>query len=91
MLEWVMFAQCFVNFAFYYLLLHQGKRHRQHIDKIHEDIREERNALLDRIMANNIHEFKGATGQVEVKRSESGNFLVDRMERSIKKQYQEFE
>lgn len=86
-----MFLQCFINFAFYYLLLHQGKRHRQNVDKIHEDFRDERRELLDRIMANNIHEFKSMTGQVEVKKSQSGNFLVDRMEKSIRNQYQDIE
>jgi competence protein ComGC len=56
-------------------------------ERIHQSYQEERQELLDRIMSNNIHEFKGATGKASVKRSESGNFLMDRMTASIKKQY----
>jgi hypothetical protein len=58
--------------------------HKREIAVLYKETHEERNALLDRIMANNIHEYKAASGQSNVKRSESGNFLKDRMERSVK-------
>lgn len=65
----------------------KDREHREEIERVHESYKIERQALLDRIMANNIHEFKGATGQLEVKKSSSGNFLVDRMEKTLKNQY----
>lgn len=65
--------------------------HRAENDRLHEIYAEERKALLDRIMANNIHEYKAASGLANVKKSESGNFLVDRMAKSIKNQFQDFE
>lgn len=64
------------------------KRHRKEIDSIHESYKKEREELLDRIMANNIHEFKGATNKTPIKRSETGNFLKDRMEKTMKDFYE---
>lgn len=63
------------------------REHRKTIQKIHEDYKEERTALLDRIMANNITEFKTARQDAQVKRSGSGNFLKDRMQAAVKNQY----
>jgi len=65
--------------------------HRAENNRLHEIYSEERKALLDRIMANNIHEFKAATQAAPVKKSESGNFIVDRMTKSIKNQFPDFE
>lgn len=73
----------------YCMLLHQ--RHEKEIHELYEKAAEERKELLDRIMANNIHEFKAATQAAQVKKSSSGNFLVDRMEKTLKKQYQDIE
>jgi thiosulfate reductase cytochrome b subunit len=64
----------------------QEKRHRKEIDRIHESYKEERQELLDRIMANNIHEFKSVNG-APTKRSETGNYLKDRMVKETMKQF----
>lgn len=72
-----------LQFAFNILLVAAiivlADRHKRDTAKIHKEASEERQALLDRIMSNNIHEFKAASGQTFTKRSESGNFLIDRM------------
>lgn len=75
----------------YILLYRLEKGYRKEIQEIREAYYEREKELLDRIMANNIHEFKSLTGQIPTKKSENGNFLVDRMERTIKKQYSDFE
>lgn len=46
--------------------------------------KKERNSLLDRIMANNIHEFKASQQEQNIKRSESGNYLLDSMKKTLK-------
>lgn len=61
--------------------------HKSEIEGLHESYKEERQALLDRIMANNLHEFKSASGQYPAKRSETGNFLKDRMAKEIMKEF----
>lgn len=80
-----------INLIIFGLFLYNDKLHKENLADVHKAYQEERKELLDRIMANNIHEFKAVNGQIPVKKSESGNFLVDRMERSLKKQFQEFE
>jgi hypothetical protein len=60
--------------------------HKQEIERLHESYKEERQELLDRIMANNIHEFKSVNGSPG-KRSETGNYLKDRMATQIMKQF----
>ena len=71
----------------YYLFLLTEKRHRREVEGLHEAYKDERQQLLDRIMANNIQEFKTANGLANVKKSESGNFLLDRMNATAKKHY----
>ena len=79
MFEIMLLAQLTINAA---AILYMGRIVRDHQDEIfeiHESYKEERKELLDRIMANNIHEFKTARQETEIKRSASGNFLLDRM------------
>lgn len=71
------------QFAFNVLLVTAiivlSDRHKRDIARIHKETAEERQILLDRIMSNNIHEYKGAAGEKPVIRSESGNFYRDKM------------
>ena len=80
-------ATCFLVFI---LNAMQERRHRKETDRIHESYKAERQELLDRIMANNIHEFKSVNGQ-PIKRSETGNFLKDRMTKEVMKQFTDLE
>jgi hypothetical protein len=68
-----------------------GERHKEDMYDIYMEHQSEREKLLDRIMSNNIHEYKAADGLKDVKRSESGNFLVDRMEKTIKNKYSDLD
>lgn len=56
---------------------------KKELQRVYKEWHEERQSLLDRIMANNIHEYKSVTGS-PVKRSPSGNFLKDRMVETAK-------
>lgn len=67
------------------------ERQRRQIREIYKDIAEEREELLDRIMANNIHEYKSASGQSPTIRSENNNYLVDRMKKTIKNQFSDLD
>jgi hypothetical protein len=62
-----------------YLYNLQEKRHKDEIERIHDSYKEERQELLDRIMANNITEYKTARSEANVTRSPNSNFLKDRM------------
>lgn len=98
MSDWtVIFVAC-SYIILYFLREWEEKKHRaeimrmndvcrEEINEVLESARAEREELLDRIMANNIQEFKSASGQIPVKRSESGNYLVDRMQATLQKQY----
>lgn len=91
MSDWLQFG-VILSYALSYVLIYlKDKAHRLEIDKIHETYQAERQELLDRIMANNIHEFKSATGALTTKRSETGNFLKDRMTKEIAKQFSELD
>lgn len=72
-----------LQFAFNILLVTAiialSDRHKRDLSKIYKEAQEERQVLLDRIMSNNIHEYKGAAGEKPVIRSESGNFYRDKM------------
>lgn len=72
-----------LQFAFNILLVTAiivlSDKHKRDIEKVYQETHEERQKLLDRIMANNIQEYKAANGQLEVKRSATGNYLADRM------------
>lgn len=70
--------------TFYLIANGMEKKHRKEIERIHESYASERKELLDRIMANNIQEFKSARAETEIKRSETGNFLKDRMEQQAR-------
>jgi hypothetical protein len=73
------------------LFIWNHEQHKKEVKEIYQKAHDERKELLDRIMANNIHEYKAASGIAQVKKSESGNFLVDRMTKGIKSQFQDFE
>lgn len=60
----------------------QDKLHKKEVNHIHETYAVERQELLDRIMANNITEFKTSRQESDVRRSQTGNYLRDRMEKS---------
>jgi hypothetical protein len=77
--EMMLLAQLAINVAAILYLNRMVSEYREEITEIHEAYREERKELLDRIMANNITEFKTARQETDVKRSGSGNFLLDRM------------
>jgi hypothetical protein len=64
--------------------------HRDELENVHKMYKAEREDLLNRIMANNIHEYQSAAGKLEVKRSETGNYLKDRMAQAAK-QYKDLE
>lgn len=82
------FATVWVSWiAIYLLRVWEERKHKQEIERIHESYAEERKELLDRIMANNMAEFKTMTGSIPTKRSETGNFLKDRMTKEIMKQF----
>lgn len=93
----VIFVAC-SYIVIYFMMQHEERKHRQEllrmndacneeIKLVREEARIEREELLDRIMSNNIQEYKVMTQQKENKRSESGNFLVDRMSASLRKQF----
>lgn len=70
-------------------LMMEHRQHKQDMDELNAMFHEEREKLLDRIMANNIHEYKAASGVQNVQRSDTGNFLKDRMTETIRKQFTE--
>lgn len=78
-----------INLILFVFIIMMNQKHNDDIREIHKEQAEERAKLLDRIMSNNIQEYKAATGQKDVKRSKSGNFLVDRMEKTLKNQFEE--
>lgn len=80
---YVILASYILTYILFYI---QEKSHRKELDRVHESYQEERKELLDRIMANNIHEFKSVNGS-PVKRSETGNYLKDRMVKETMKQF----
>ena len=89
--DWI-FAVNWIGWIVVYILFNRlDKQHLKEIERIHLSYKEERQELLDRIMANNIHEYKAHNGNLNVKKSETGNFLVDRMERSVKSRYPDME
>jgi hypothetical protein len=86
----------FLYLCLFALMRWQDRIHRKEIEEIHENydekrqklldyFAEERRELLDRIMANNITEFKTARNEANVKRSENGNFIKDQMDRAVQK------
>lgn len=83
----ILYGACFAGF--YLLQCAQDRKNVKEIQRIHDEYRKERQELLDRIMSNNIAEFKSMSGAIPTKKSENGNFLVDRMERSIQRTYNE--
>jgi hypothetical protein len=91
MSDWLGYLVVISYMLSYYLIYLKDKVHRQEIEKIHETYQEERQELLDRIMANNIHEFKSVTGSSSIKRSETGNFLKDRMTQEVLKHFTELD
>ena len=89
--DWLWLA-VIVSYVLTFVLIRRTEQlHRIETDYLHEVYRLEREELLDRIMSNNVHEFKAATHQADVKKSTSGNFLVDRMKHSVAKQYTDIE
>jgi hypothetical protein len=89
MSEWLGYAVILSYVMTYILQAWIEKEHKKEIDRIHESYREEREELLDRIMSNNVHEFKAVTQQADVKRSSSGNYLIDRMKTTVANKYTE--
>jgi len=75
----------------YGISLYENGAHKKEIEHIHESYAEERKELLDRIMANNIHEYQAARGEYTVKKSETGNFLRDRFEKTAQKAANQFD
>jgi uncharacterized hydantoinase/oxoprolinase family protein len=80
-----------VNILLIGTIVFMGERHSDDLADLYEVHQEEREKLLDRIMANNIQEYKTANGLNDIKRSNSGNYLVDRMEKTIKNKFQDME
>jgi hypothetical protein len=86
-MDWL-FASVWLSYiAIYGLRVWEERKHKQEIERIHESYAEERKELLDRIMANNMQEFKTLTNAAPTKKSETGNFLKDRMTKEIMKQF----
>lgn len=91
MQDWLWLA-VIVSYVLTFVLIRKTEIvHKQEIDRIHETYRAEREELLDRIMSNNVHEFKAVTQQTDVKKSSSGNFLVDRMKHTVANKYTDIE
>lgn len=87
--DWLSYA-VIVSYVLTYVLMSRVEAaHKKEIEQIHLSYKEERAALLDRIMANNITEFKTARQDAQIIRSESGNFLKDRMTAAMKHHIEE--
>lgn len=69
------------------VLFIMAEKHNRDLKKAYEKAQEERKELLDRIMSNNIQEFKAVNGNADIKRSENGNYIVDRMQQSIRSKF----
>lgn len=89
--DWLSYTVILSFVLTYVLIARTEKEHKKEIDRIHESYREEREELLDRIMSNNVHEFKTATQQANIKKSPSGNYLVDQMKQTVAHKYTDIE
>lgn len=90
-MDFVTIVHTVINLTMLMLFLWSERLHKKEIDEVHRSYKEERAALLDRIMANNIHEYKSLSEKIPAKKSETGNFLVDRMNKTIKNQFSDLE
>lgn len=80
-----------VNIMMVSIIILLTEKHKKDLQNVYREHAEEREALLDRIMSNNIHEFKATNGQSPVKRSPSGNYLMDRMKVAYTKDFDELD
>lgn len=79
MMVYVPIVQSVVIVVLAFIILNLVQLHKRELTSIIEESREEREKLLDRIMANNITEYKTARNEANVNRSPNSNFLKDQM------------
>lgn len=59
------------------------KKYQTQLNVLETEHAAERNKLLDRVMANNLAEYKGLTNTESIKRVPSGNYFVDHVEKTL--------